>query len=146
MRDHSIYHCSLERGGLRPSTGKVQTCHEYWNLNVTVLWLDHICAGTVKFPKSWLLTLPCRQKINHFFFSQIWGSCLKHLPSGSPYMLIFSFTYNAVVPSQFRCVHPKIRQKFLILTFYESKTNVAYRSGCYNNVVHCKYSLLPASN
>ena len=39
---------------------------------------------------------------------------------------VFSFTHNAVVLSQFRCVHVKNQTKFfLILTFLWIKTNVA---------------------
>ena len=52
--------------------------------------IDHVRVGTVKFPKSWLWTLPCLQKIHHFFFSRTWSACLKYLPEGCPYMLMYS--------------------------------------------------------
>ena len=93
-----------------------------------MLWLDHVRAGTVKFPKSWLWTLGCRQKIHHFFFSHIWGTRFKYLPKLCPYILMYSasFTHNAVVLSHFRCVHPEIRRKFFDFYILWIKKNVAY--------------------
>ena len=55
-----------------------------------MLWLDHICASTVKFPKSWFCNLLCQQKIHHFFFSQTWGTHLNYLPERCPYMFMYS--------------------------------------------------------
>ena len=95
------------RWDTQPCTGKVQTRHEYWNFYVTMLWLDHVRASTEKFQKSWLWILPCRQKIYLFFFSQTWGTRLKYLPDGCPYMLImqwFSDSLDVFIP--------KIRQNF----------------------------------
>ena len=45
-----------------------QTRHKNCNFYVTMLWLDHVHADIVKFAKSWLWTLSCRQKIPYFFF------------------------------------------------------------------------------
>ena len=113
--DHSMTQAHWVKLDLRPCTGEVQTCHKYWNKYISILWLDHVHAGTVKFPKSWLWTLPCLQKIHHFFFSHT-----------------FSITHNAVVLWLFRCVHPKNQTKvFWFLHFYESNqmshTQLTYR-------------------
>ena len=75
-----------------------------------MLWLDlnHVRAGTVKFPKSRLWNLPHRQRIHHLSFSQRWGSHLKYLPligipSNSLHANVFSFIHNnAVVLSQLK--------------------------------------------
>ena len=91
----------------------------------------HVRAGAVKFPKSWLETLPLRQKIHRFFFSHTWGSRFKYLPEGCPYMLMYSALHIMQWFSQLldACVHPENQMKnFSILTFLWIKTNVAYTS------------------
>ena len=93
--------------------GKVQACHEYCNLYVTMLRFNHIRAGTVKFPKSWLWTLLCWQKIHHFFFSHTWDTHLKYLPKLCPYILMYSALHIMQWVSQILDVFtPKIRENF----------------------------------
>ena len=58
--------------------------------------LNHVRAGTVKFPKSWLWTLPCRgKKYTTFFFPHTWGARLKYLPKGCPYIRAFQLKSTA---------------------------------------------------
>ena len=91
-----------------------------------MLWWRHE-HGAVKFPKTWRGTLPLRQKIHHFFFSHTWGTRFKYLPEGCPDMLMHSALHIMQWFSVFLDVFtPKIRRKFLILTFLWIKTNVAY--------------------
>ena len=105
--------------------GKVQTRHGYCNLYVTVSWWRQVRAGAVKFPKSWLGTIPLRQKIHHFFFSHTWGTRFRYLPEGCPYMLIYSALHIMQWFSHILDVFTlKIRWKFF--DFNISKTNVAY--------------------
>ena len=114
----------------RPCTGKVQTRHKNCNLYVTMWWLDHIRSAIVKFPKSWLWTLGCRQKIHRFFFSHTWGTCFKYLLKLCPYVLIYLalhimqwFSHILHVIDVFT---PKIRRKFFDFYILWNKTNVAY--------------------
>ena len=74
--------------------------------------LRHVRASAVKFPKSWLETLPLRQKIHHFFFSHTWGTRFKYLPEGGPYMLMYSALHIVQWFSKLLDVFtPKIRRK-----------------------------------
>ena len=67
-------------------------------------------------------TLLCRQKIHHFFFSHTWGTCLKYLPKGIPYILMYSTLHIMQWFSQILDVFtPKIRRKFLDFHFYKWK-------------------------
>ena len=76
----------------------------------------------LKFPKSWLRTLGYRQKIHHFFFSHKWGTRFKYLSKLCPYILMYSALHIMQWFSQvFDVFTPKIKRKFLIFTFYESK-------------------------
>ena len=75
---------SVEEVKFATCTGEVRTRDSYCNLYVNMLWLDHVLAGAVKFPKSWLWTLLLRQKIHHFFFSHIWGARFRYLPEVCP--------------------------------------------------------------
>ena len=78
-----------------------------------MLWLRHIRAGTVEFPKSWLQTQLLRQKIHHFFFSHTWGTCFIYLPEGCPYILMYSALHIMQWFSHILDVFtPKIRWKF----------------------------------
>ena len=79
------------------------------------------------FQKSWLETLPLRQKIHHFFFSHTWCTRFKYLPEGCPYMLMYSALHIMQWFSQLLDVFtPKIRRKIFDYTFLWIKTNVAY--------------------
>ena len=92
-----------------------------------MLWLDHIRAGTVKFPKSWLWTLGCWQKRYHFFFSHTRGTCFTHLPKLCPYMLMYSALHIMHWFSHILDVFtPKIWWKFCDFYILWIKTNVAY--------------------
>ena len=92
-----------------------------------MLWWRHVCAGAVKFPKSWLWTLPLRQKIHHFFFPHTWDARFKYLPEGCPYMLMYSALHIMQWFSHILEVFtPKIRQKFFDFNTFMIKTNVAY--------------------
>ena len=92
-----------------------------------MLWWRHVRAGAVKFPKSWLGTLPLRQKIHHFFFSHTWITRFKYLPDGCPYILMYSALHIMQWFSHILDVFtPNFRQKFSILTFLWIKTNFAY--------------------
>ena len=82
----------------------------------TLLCCDDVTyvPAAVKFPKSWLGTLPLRQKIHHFFFSHTWGTRFKYLPEGCPYMLMYSALHIMQWFSHILDVfNPKIRFKFL---------------------------------
>ena len=84
-------------------------------------------AGAVKFPKSWLGTLPLRQKIHHFFFSHTWGTRFKYLPEGCPYMLMYSALHIMQWFSHILDVFTrKSDENVSISTFWCIKTNVAY--------------------
>ena len=121
--DHSTTRHHWPKWDSRPCTAKVQAPHEYWNLYVTMLWLDHVCAGAVKFPKSWLWTLLCQQKIHHFFFSQTWGACFKYLPEGCPYMLMYSALHIVQWFSQILVVFTlKIRRKFFEFNIFMNQS------------------------
>ena len=92
-----------------------------------MLWLDHVCAGTMKFPESWLWTLGCGQKIYHFFFSHTLGSHFKYLPKLCPYILMYSALHIMQWFSHILDMFtPKIRQKFFDFYISWIKTNVAY--------------------
>ena len=81
----------------------------------------------MKFPKSWLETLPLRQKIHHFFFSHTWGTRFKYLPEGCPYMLMYSALH--IMKWFSGCLDVFTRksdENFSILTFSWIKTTVAY--------------------
>ena len=72
--------------------------------------------------KSWLGTLPLRQKIHHFFFSHTWGTRFKYLPKLCPYILVYSAFHIMQWFSHILDVFtPKIRGNFSIFTFYESR-------------------------
>ena len=104
---------------IRPCTGEVQTRHEYCNLYVTMLWLRHVRAGTVKFPESWLWTLLLRQKIHHFFFSQTRATRFKYLPEVCPCMLKYSALQVMQWFSHILDVFtPKIRRKFFYFNIF----------------------------
>ena len=89
---------------------------------------DHVCAGTVKFPKSWFWTVLSRQKVQHLFFSYTWSAHLKYLPKGCPYMLMYSALH--IMQWFFDCFidvfTQKIAQKFFNFYILWIKTNVAY--------------------
>ena len=92
-----------------------------------MLWWRHVRAGAVKFLKSWLETLPLRQKIHHFLFSHTWGTRFKYLPEGCPYMLMYSALHIMQWFSHILDVFTaKIRRNFSILTFLGIKTDVVY--------------------
>ena len=92
-----------------------------------MLWLDHVRAGTVKFPKSWLWTLGCRQKIHHFFFSHTWFTHFTYLPKLYPYILMDSALHIIQWFSHILGVFTsKIRRKFFDFYLLWIKTNVAY--------------------
>ena len=92
-----------------------------------MLWLDHVRAGIVEFPKSWLWTLGCRQKIHHFFFSHTWGTPFKYLLKLCPDILIYSALHIMQWFSQIVDVFTlKIRRKFFNFFILWIKTNVAY--------------------
>ena len=92
-----------------------------------MLWLRHVRSGIVKFPKSWLWTLGCRQKIHHFFFSHTWGTRFKYLLQLCPYILMYSAIHIMQWFSHILDVFtPKIRRKFFDLYILWIKTNVAY--------------------
>ena len=88
-----------------------------------MLWLDHVRSGIMKFPRSWLWTLGCRQKNTPLFLFPYMGHSLQIFAKVIPlHTHLFSFTHNAVVLSHFRCVHPwKSDEIFSIFIFYESK-------------------------
>ena len=92
-----------------------------------MLWLDHVRSGIVKFPKSWLWTLACRQKIHHFFFSHTWDTRFKYLLKLCPHMLIYSASHIMQWFSHILNVFtPKIRRNVFDLYIIWIKTNVAY--------------------
>ena len=89
-------------------------------------WITYMPA-LWNFQKSWLWTLPCRQKINHFLFSQTWSARLKYMYEGCPYMLMYSALHIMQCFSQILdAFTPKISRNFLILTFSWIKPNFAY--------------------
>ena len=104
-----------------------------------MLWLDHVRACTVKFPKSWLWTLGCREKIHHFFFFHTWGTCFKYLPKLCPYILMYSALHIMQWFSHILDVFtPKIRWKFFDYYILRIKTNVAYtRLGLIARTKYC---------
>ena len=91
-----------------------------------MLWLDHVRAGAVKFPKADFEPYSYGKNTPLFLFPNM-GRSLQILAWGMPlHAHVFSFTHNAVV-SHFKCVHPENQTKiFKILTFLWIKTNVAY--------------------
>ena len=112
---------------MRPCTSKVQTRHVNCNMYFTMLWLDHIRSSILKFPKSWLWTLGCWQKIHHFFFSHTCGTRFKYLLKLCPYILIYSALHIMQWFSHILDVFtPKIRRKFCDFYILWIKTNVAY--------------------
>ena len=79
------------------------------------------------FSKSWLGTLPLRQKIHHFFFSHTWGTRFKYLPEGCTYMLMYSALHIIQWFSHILDVFTlKIRWTFFNFNIFLIKTNVAY--------------------
>ena len=93
-----------------------------------MLWLDHIHSGIVKFPKSWLWTLGCRQKIHHFFFSHSQDFRFKYFLKLFPYMRIYSVLHIMQWFSHILDVFtPKIRRNFFDFYILWIKTYVAYR-------------------
>ena len=117
-----------------------------------MLWLGlyHVRAGTVKFPRSWLWTLPCRQKIYHFFFlSHAWGARLKYLPNGCPHMLMYSVLHIIAVLWLFGCFYPKIRRKFFDFYIFMNQSKCRLHktwSDRWIKVVHYNLSFSTASN
>ena len=78
-------------------------------------------------PKSWLRTLGYRQKIHHFFFSHMWGTCFIYLSKLYPYILMYSALHIMQWFSRVLDVFtPKIKQKFFNFYILWIKTNVAY--------------------
>ena len=92
-----------------------------WIMYVLALW---------NFQKSWLWTLLLRQKNTPLFLFPYMGCWLQMFAWGMPlHAHVFSFTHNALVLSQYRCVQCSPRksdENFSILTFLLIKTNVAY--------------------
>ena len=93
-----------------------------------MLWLDHIRSGIVKFLKSWLRTLGCRQKIHYFFFSYPWGTRFKYLLMLCPYILIYSALHIMQWFSQILhiCSPRKSDENFVDFYILWIKTNDAY--------------------
>ena len=92
-----------------------------------MLWLDHVRASTVKFPKNWLWTLGCWQKIHHSFFSHTWGNCFIYLPKLCRYILMYSALHIVQWISYILDVFTlKIRRKLFDFYILWIKTNVAY--------------------
>ena len=89
-----------------------------------MLWLRHIRAGTLKFPKKLTLNPTLMAKNAPFLLSDIRHS-LQIFALGMPlhaHANVFSFTDNAVVLSHFRCVHSENQTNiFWFEHFYESK-------------------------
>ena len=116
MGDQSIKRCSLGRGDLWTSTGKVQTHHECWNLYKIGSRTRWHCEISKK------LTLnPTKVAKNTLFLFPDMGLSLIIFALGIPlHANVFSFTHNAVVLSQFRCVYLKNQTKvFWFWHFYE---------------------------
>ena len=81
----------------------------------------------MKFPKSRLWTLGCRQKIHHFFFSHTWSTRFKYLTKLCPYILMYSALHIMQWFSRILDVfNPKIRRKFFDFYILRITTNVAY--------------------
>ena len=133
---------SMDEVKFATCTGEVQTRHGYCNLYITMLWWRHVRAGAVTFPKSWLGTLPLRQKIHQFFFSHTSGTRFRYLPEWCPYMLMYSALHIMQWFSHILDVFtPKIRRKFFdVNIFCESKQTSLTQDlkWSLNNVVHCK--------
>ena len=98
----------------------------------------------VKFPESYFWTVPTKNK--PLFILPGMGLLLKIFALGIPlHANVFSFMHNAVVLSQFRCVHPKIRWKFVDSNIFMNQNKCPLHktwSDLWNNVVHCKYRLV----
>ena len=94
----------------------------------TLLCCDYVTyVLALKFPKSWLRTLGCRQKIHHFFFSHKWGTRFKYLSKLYPYILMYSALHIMQWFSRLLDVFtPKIKWKFFDFYILWIKTNVAY--------------------
>ena len=91
-------------------------------------WITYVPA-LWNFQKSLLWTLATLSaKITPLFLLSDMRRSLQIFAWGMPlHAYVFSFTHNALVLSDFRCVHPENQTKtFLILTFSWIKTNVAY--------------------
>ena len=92
--------------------GKVQ--HVTVILTCTLLCCDNVTymPALWNFKKSWLGTLPLRQKNTPLFLFPFMGHSLQIFTWGMPlHAHVFSFTHNAVVLSAFRCVHPENQTK-----------------------------------
>ena len=90
-----------------------------------------------KFPKSWLWTLLCRQKIHPFFVFHTWVTRLKYLPKGCPYILMYSALHIVQWFSKFEMCSPRKSDK----NFFDFKIFM-YQNKCRFNL---KWSLEQSS-
>ena len=107
----------------------------------TLLCCDgrHVRAGAVKFPKSWLGTLPLGQKIHQFFFSRTWGTRFKYLPEGCPYMSMYSALHIMQWFSHILDVFtPKIRRIFFDFNIFMNQNKRRLHKTSLNKVVRYK--------
>ena len=90
FREGPLFNLLFRTGDLRLCAGKVQLCHEYCNLYVTILWLDQVraCTGTFHFfPLFFFLyNRAYNASENKHPFSSYWTWCCgqKYLHSESP--------------------------------------------------------------
>ena len=123
-RDHSIIHGSLGKRRFAPmyrqssNTSRILKLVRYYG----VIWSRS--RQHCEISKKLILNRPMPAKNSPLFLFQCIGRSLKFFASEIPlHASVFSFTYNAVVLLQFRCVHPENQTIFFFrfLHFYISK-------------------------